>query len=543
MPEYNNKEDNIAGLNNTPGGVDDILDMTAIEELRKKYGVYDYEEPTAKTPIDTPINIDSGTTAASEIPKNQNRTEEKANPEPSLINPAQNTNAEEPAAAKKIQPPVSAEQTKTVRRENRYDAFPEFLHMPGFDPDKETSETGNTGSDLSDTAEPFKSAAETAVNVTNDSDISEDMPLNPSLSFENTQNSFDTSEVLYKTQNEPHKINVPDESIGLKGSDNSDDTTFSRKEKGKGGVIKKTVLTASILTIIVCIGILLNTYVIEPRRINQEDEKLSSLKDDNSILNNWSEIKNKYPGINFPSGMLPDYAGYYALNQDLAGWINIPGADIDLPVVQGKVVKSGEDEEYLRKTFYGNKSKYGCLFIDCNNKIKETDHNTIIYGHNMSYDDKMFGPLENYRKIEFFKSAPIIEFNSIYANHKWKIYAVFITNGTKSGDNNGYIFNYIFKNLSNEKFISYIKQLDKRTLYSTGVDIQPTDRILTLSTCCYDFDNARLVVVARMVREGENNYVDTSLAIKNENPRYPQAWYDAKKQKNPNLKADKWYPN
>ena len=85
---------------------------------------------------------------------------------------------------------------------------------------------------------------------------------------------------------------------------------------------------------------------------------------------------------------------------------------------------------------------------------------------------------------------------------------MFITNATTAEDN-GYFFNYVWTNISEASFEQYIAELDSRKLYTTGVDIKPTDKILTLSTCLYEFDNARLVVVARMVRDGESEEVDT----------------------------------
>lgn len=118
--------------------------------------------------------------------------------------------------------------------------------------------------------------------------------------------------------------------------------------------------------------------------------------------------------------------------------------------------------------------------------------------------------------IDGFKRNPVIEYNTLYADYQWKVYAVFLTN-SKAEHDNGYIFNYIFTNLSSDdKFKEYISEIDQRKLYSTGVDIRPDDKILTLSTCNYDWDEQRLVVVARLVREGEDASVDTSLAKKNE---------------------------
>ena len=45
--------------------------------------------------------------------------------------------------------------------------------------------------------------------------------------------------------------------------------------------------------------------------------------------------------------------------------------------------------------------------------------------------------------------------------------------------------------------------------------------------------NARCVLVARLIRDGESEEVDPSLATVNENPRYPQIWYDKYKKANP----------
>ncbi len=157
----------------------------------------------------------------------------------------------------------------------------------------------------------------------------------------------------------------------------------------------------------------------------------------------------------------------------------------------------------------------------------------------MRHDDLIFGMLENYREINGFRQAPVIECNTIYGDHTWFVYAVFITNADKS-DDNGYVFPYNFIDVGDGKFRDYIEEIDRRKLYTTGVDIAVTDRILTLSTCAYDFDDARLVVVARERREGESIAVDTSKAYKNEDPKFPQAYYDAYGKTNTHANDPRW---
>ena len=78
--------------------------------------------------------------------------------------------------------------------------------------------------------------------------------------------------------------------------------------------------------------------------------------------------------------------------------------------------------------------------------------------------------------------------------------------------------------------------------------MQPTDKILTLSTCTYMFDTAgrkvttRLVVVARMLREGEEETIDPAAVTPHDDYRRPQAWYSAKGLDNPYKNSPKWAP-
>lgn len=313
---------------------------------------------------------------------------------------------------------------------------------------------------------------------------------------------------------------------------------FPIKGDPKGEIIRKLILLASIATMLVSTGILINTYVVEPAQFKSDTVKTSNVvvevkpeHEDKA----WEDAKKKHPDVKFPQGMLAKFAELYIINKDVKGWLSIPALEMNFPIVQAE-----DNDAYLRHNFYGKWTKYGVPFVDYRNNIAVLDRNTILYGHNMEYDDLIFGMLENYRLIDGFKSAPTIEFGTVYENLTWKVYAVFVTNSELKSDN-GYAFNYIFTELDDEGFAGYIKELDKRKLYTTGVDIKPTDKILTLSTCCYDFSEARLVVVARLVREGESTEVDTSKAAANPNPRYPQAWYDAQGRDNPYKDDTNWF--
>lgn len=314
--------------------------------------------------------------------------------------------------------------------------------------------------------------------------------------------------------------------------------TENKSSGGAGEVIRKIILSISIITIIVCVGMLANVYIIEPYRFKSDADKIASEMSENINTHSDATVndaQNSTPDIEYPEGMLAKYASLYAVNQDLKGWISIPGFEINLPIAQGK-----DNSYYLKKDIYGKYTRYGVPYFDYRMDNFTTLHrNSVIYGHNMRHDDLIFGMLENYRNISGFRQAPVIECNTIYGDHTWFVYAVFITNADKE-DDNGYVFPYNFIDISDAKFEAYIEEIDKRKLYTTGVDIAVTDKILTLSTCAYDFDDARLVVVARERREGESIAVDTSKAYKNNDPKYPQAWYDAYGKDNTHVNEPRW---
>ena len=312
-----------------------------------------------------------------------------------------------------------------------------------------------------------------------------------------------------------------------------------KEPSGAGEIVRKIVLAISIITIIVSSGILVNTYFIEPYRFKADAEKLEAQM--NESINNHSdliveEVNVADTNVNYPEGMLAKYAQLYAANDDLAGWISIPGFEINLPIVQGN-----DNSYYLKKDVYGKYTRYGVPFFDYRmTDLQNLHRNTVVYGHNMRYDDLIFGMLENYRGIEDgFARAPVIECNTIYGDHTWFVYAAFLTN-SKESDDNGYVLPYNFIDIGEQKFEEYIDEIDKRKFYTTGIDIAPTDKILTLSTCAYDFDDARLVVIARERREGESINIDVSKAYYNQNPKYPQAWYNINKKTNPYAEDSRW---
>ena len=312
---------------------------------------------------------------------------------------------------------------------------------------------------------------------------------------------------------------------------------------------RTVVLVISILAILVSVGVLLREYKLhlDNKRFEENVSDLilqtAAAPDGTGDVGNnlelteeqqWEQIKGEFPNVSFPRGLQLKYARLYATNQEFVGYLEAPGINLSLPVV-----RTVDDEAYLNKNFYGKSTKYGCPFMSCLNQIEPLDYNTVIFGHHMN-DRTIFGALDHYKTLAGYKQSPVIAFNTMYHDYNWKVFAVFITNSVPE-DDNGYVFPYYFTALSSdERKTSYLHELKLRSLYDTGVDVRPGDKLLTLSTCSHEFDEARLVVVARLVRDGERAEVDTSQAALNPNTRYPQIYYDKKKLTNPYIGTACW---
>lgn len=305
------------------------------------------------------------------------------------------------------------------------------------------------------------------------------------------------------------------------------------KKNNPKEIIRKCVLALCVLCIVVSSGYLLKIYVIEPIISAKRNNELAEMMNNTTAPNTdpqydpWPEIKEKYPNVVFPEGMNPAFADLYALNPETAGRIRIPGTSVDFVVMQ-----TTDNDKYLKTDFDGNETNYGQPYFDYRNDLFVRNRNLIVYGHNMRHDDKIFGALEAYRNPETFKNSPIINISTLYGDFTYKIYGVYIVNANDRDDiSERLVSNFI--DVSDEGFMKYIEEIDKRKLYTTGVDIVPSDKILTLCTCCYDFDDARLIVVARQMRAGESAEINTSLVKINNNPKYPQAYYNAANLQNP----------
>lgn len=287
-------------------------------------------------------------------------------------------------------------------------------------------------------------------------------------------------------------------------------------------IIRKTIF---LLALIVFIGT--GIYLIN--YFNQGSINEEIVEDARAVYSTTQD------GVN-NKGMQLKFEALYKQNSDIRGWLCIDGTKVDYPVYQ-----TNDNDFYVTHDMSKNESRYGAIFADCNATIKKNKHsqNIVLYGHNM-IDKSMFGGILDYTKLSFYKENPLIDFDTIYNDGTYKVFAVIITNVKKEHDN-GYVFNYMQNRfVSENNFLNWAENVKVRSIIDTGVDINGTDEVITLSTCSYEFDDARTVVFARKVRQGESMHVNTEKAKYNKTPLYPQAYYDKNGGKKPKIEIQKY---
>ncbi len=156
-------------------------------------------------------------------------------------------------------------------------------------------------------------------------------------------------------------------------------------------------------------------------------------------------------------------------NEDVFGWIRIPGTELNYPLVQGE-----DNDYYLRKTWKGNYSIMGCIFLDYRNGQDFSDFNTIIYGHRM-LNNTMFGELKNFKEKKYQEEHPFVYLKDEDTIYKYEIFAAYEAK----------VSEILYKPglTEEEEKQQLLDTAEKLTVWDTGIEPDTDDRILTLVTC------------------------------------------------------------
>lgn len=231
----------------------------------------------------------------------------------------------------------------------------------------------------------------------------------------------------------------------------------------------------AIINFVIIIIFLLSAYKLIEKHISNKkaNEVYSELQEikENSIENNEESIE--------------EILDLSYLNEDYRGWITIENTNIDYPILQGE-----DNDYYLSRDINKEYLKSGSIFLDYRNNNFD-DKNTVIYGHSMR-NGTMFG------QLKYFKESGALDENKyIYIlspegkTLKYEIFSVYT-----SDINDNYIetsFN------SDEEYKEFLDKICEKSLFPVNIDISTEDKILTLSTCSYEYENARTVIHGKLI--------------------------------------------
>ena len=197
--------------------------------------------------------------------------------------------------------------------------------------------------------------------------------------------------------------------------------------------------------------------------------------------------------------ILESMQALYELNQDMVGWIEIPGTphNVSYPVMQ----KKDYPDYYLYRDFLGEPDNHGCIYAEEHCDVFNPSDVVVLHGHHMG-DGTMFHDLKNFKYKNYFKSHKTVYFDTLYEYREYEIVMVFHCSGRPS---NWYPFfpYHTYSDFANEEeFNSFVESIRGLAIQGKTAELNYGDKLLLLSTCDYDtYPDGRLVVVAKLIEE------------------------------------------
>lgn len=273
--------------------------------------------------------------------------------------------------------------------------------------------------------------------------------------------------------------------------------TSKEVKKLEKNFIPIIITTLSIATYLISIFILTRWYVQNERSknftnsINQTKEEI---KEDvpNQYQDLTTNIKQEKESKTDPNYINTNFINvnlnyYINKNNETVGWIQVNGTNINYPIVQHE-----DNNFYLEHDFYKRKTNIGWIFADYRNDMENLNNNTIIYGHNL-VNRTMFGSIPYMLNKKWFnqKNNQYIKLSTKTSNSIWQIFSVYKI--TPTTDYLQSVFNSI------DNYQNFLNTLKNRSIKNFNVDLNYTDKIITLSTCD-DTGTKRVAVHAKLIK-------------------------------------------
>ena len=180
-----------------------------------------------------------------------------------------------------------------------------------------------------------------------------------------------------------------------------------------------------------------------------------------------------------------DFDKLLSVNDEVCGWIYSPDTAINYVIAQAE-----DNNQYLHHLLDDTYSEGGTLFMDCECAPNFAGANSIIYGHNMR-DGSMFRSLTSYREQSYYDAHPVLYLNTPTQNYKIEVFTAYTCNY----DSDTYMLSFA----SEQDYMDYLTKMKSQSDFECDVMPTSSERVITLSTCTYEYDNARYVVQGKLI--------------------------------------------
>lgn len=213
---------------------------------------------------------------------------------------------------------------------------------------------------------------------------------------------------------------------------------------------------------------------------------LTSVNIDDTVEDNGTDMTELDPATeSAPQHIISvDFAPLKEINTEIVAWLFAEGTPIDYPVLH-----TDNNSYYLNHLYTGEANKSGSLFLDYRNTGLFTERNTVIYGHYMN-NDTMFGSLKLYKEQDFYDEHPAMLLYTPDGD-----YLIELICGTVEDGNYEFVQ---FEFADEAAFAAYIDAFRSRSTFQSNVELQPGDRIISLCTCSYEWNNARYMIIGKL---------------------------------------------
>ncbi len=202
-----------------------------------------------------------------------------------------------------------------------------------------------------------------------------------------------------------------------------------------------------------------------------------------------------FNGLTYSPELLDDYIALYAANRDMGGWIRVRAIkNIDFAYVRGR------NDYYITHDFYGNENVNGTAFLDETCTDWPRDKNLLIYAHNLR-SGEMFGELNRIASMKVIRGNPFVDCDSLYEKGVYIPVAVLVC-AVDAAEEDYFDF-HVSDFSSAEAFDAYIARCRELSQVALNVDVDFSDQLLTLVTCCDDTGTRRFLMVCRRLRADE----------------------------------------